>query len=43
MVAVSRWDVIFNERDLIVNVHDITETRAGLGGFDDLFCRCGYL
>ena len=30
-----RWDVIFNEHDLIADIHVIIETRAGLGGFDN--------
>jgi len=40
----TRWDVIFNGSNLIDNIHDIIETRAGLRGFDDIFFRrCGYL
>lgn len=37
-----RWESIQNESQLIDAVHDIIRTRRGLGGFDDLFKKCGY-
>lgn len=37
-----RWAVIKTEEDLVKQIHNIIESRAGLGGFDDLFKDCGY-
>ena len=37
-----RWSKIDNEVDLIMQIHDIIKTRAGMKGFDKLFVNCGY-
>ena len=38
-----RWERISTEKELINNVHDILHTRKGMGGFNELFIRCGYV
>ena len=37
-----RWEIINNEYDLVREIRDVIDTRAGLGGFNDLFIKCGY-
>ena len=37
-----RWRKINNDRDLIKEIRKVIDTRAGMGGFNDLFIKCGY-
>ena len=37
-----RWELIRNEDDLIHQIRLVIEKRIGLGGFNDLFIKCGY-
>lgn len=38
-----RWHLIKDEKQLINNIHDILQNKTGMGGFNDLFKRCGYI
>jgi transposase len=38
----DRWEQIKNEEQLIKAIHEIIDNRIGMGGFDELFQRCGY-
>ena len=38
-----RWNVIKTEEDMVREIHNIIASRAGMGGFDDLFKDCGYV
>mmetsp|Transcript_21396 Transcript_21396/g.47565 ORF Transcript_21396/g.47565 Transcript_21396/m.47565 type:complete len:96 (+) Transcript_21396:922-1209(+) len=38
-----RWANIQDENELHKNICDILDSRAGLGGFDELFRNCGYV
>ena len=38
-----RWPVIKDEKDLVREIHNVLDSRAGMGGFDQLFKDCGYL
>lgn len=37
-----RWEVINDEQDLCREMHNILQSKSGLGGFDSLFEECGY-
>ena len=37
-----RWERINDQDDLIYNIRDIIDTRAGMGGINKLFKLCGY-
>ena len=37
-----RWELIHNEDDLIHQIRLVIEKRIDLGGFNDLFIKCGY-
>ena len=37
-----RWNNIKDETDLVREIHNILDSRAGMGGFDELFKDCGY-
>jgi len=39
----DRWEQIKNEEQLIKAIHFIIDNRIGMGGFDKLFQRCGYI
>ena len=37
-----RWNNINDETDLVREIHNILDSRAGMGDFDELFKDCGY-